>query len=61
MTNTPERQSTGVSGKKEANALIHHHTLDIYRSFNQPNKHGKLVKDNSPAHFTGEATSIGWR
>lgn len=52
MTNTPERQSTGVSGKKEANALIHHHTLDIYRSFNQPNKYGKLVKDNCPAYLT---------
>ena len=52
MTNSPERQSTGGSGGKAANALIHHHTLDIYRSFNQPNKHGKLVKDNSPAYLT---------
>ena len=52
MTNIPERKSPGVSGGKVGNALIHHHTLGIYRSFNQPNKHGKLVKDNSPAHLT---------
>jgi hypothetical protein len=52
MTNTPERQRTGVSGEKAGNALIHLHTLDIYRSFNQPNKHGKFVKDNSPAYLT---------
>jgi hypothetical protein len=47
MTSTPERQTTGVSWKKEPNAHSHHHTLDIYRSPHHPIKQGKLVKDNS--------------
>ena len=52
MTNTPRKAKRRSKREKAGNALIHHHTLGIYRSFNQPNKHGKLVKDNSPAHLT---------
>ena len=61
MTNPAERQRTGVSAKKADNALIHHHTPGIHRSFNQANKHGKLVKDNSPASLIWKTPSAGWR